>query len=362
VAVITSPTGAAVRDIVTTLARRFPAAEILLLPVRVQGPGSAEEIAAAIRAINKNTAALGGIDVIIAGRGGGSIEDLWAFNEEAVARAIFASTIPIISAVGHETDVTIADLVADVRAATPTAAAELVVPTAAEVLEELSYRQSQLHRTVQHQLALAASRLDSNRRRPAYTDPLLAVRDRSRRLAELHAATFNALAHRIHAAARRLGAIELTLQKLHPDRYCQSRRLLLLEQDHRLRLALTRRMTRAEQALSNTRHRLTEVSPTRVIASGRVALTTLARRLSAATSHALERGNQNLTAQQARLAALNHRQVLARGFSITRLRKTNKILRSPEKLKLGDHVVTELQQGSIESRVVDPNQPELFDE
>jgi len=123
IAVVTSPTGAVIRDILRVLHRRHPTLEVLVYPVRVQGEGAAGEIARAISALNR----LGGLDVVILARGGGTLEDLWAFNEESVARAIVASRIPTLSAVGHETDVTIADFVADVRAPTPSAAAELVV-------------------------------------------------------------------------------------------------------------------------------------------------------------------------------------------------------------------------------------------
>lgn len=129
IAVITSPTGAAIRDILNVLNRRFKLADVLICPVLVQGDGAAEQVAKAIAYVNKNALA----DVIITGRGGGSIEDLWAFNEEIVARAIFESEIPVISAVGHETDFTIADFVADLRAPTPSAAAELAVPSEHEI-------------------------------------------------------------------------------------------------------------------------------------------------------------------------------------------------------------------------------------
>jgi len=132
IAVVTSPTGAAVRDVIQTIQRRYPPVRILVFGVRVQGDGAALEVADAIRRINHERGRLGGVDVMIVGRGGGSLEDLWAFNEETVARAIYASEIPVISAVGHEIDFTIADFVADVRAATPTAAAELAVPVLAE--------------------------------------------------------------------------------------------------------------------------------------------------------------------------------------------------------------------------------------
>lgn len=140
IGVITSPTGAAIRDVINVLTRRFPNIDILLNPVRVQGSGAAEEIAAAIAEMNVRD----DIDVLIVGRGGGSLEDLWAFNEEVVARAIFASKIPLISAVGHEIDFTIADFVADVRAATPSAAAELVVPEKNEILKKLTDVQKHL--------------------------------------------------------------------------------------------------------------------------------------------------------------------------------------------------------------------------
>lgn len=144
VGVITSPTGAAIRDIITTIKRRYPIVEIKVFPVLVQGSEAAASIARAIRLAQELD-----IDVLIVGRGGGSIEELWAFNEEIVAEAIVSSRIPIISAVGHETDVTIADFVADLRAATPTAAAEQAVPVLAELKERLSLRKKQLIQSIQ---------------------------------------------------------------------------------------------------------------------------------------------------------------------------------------------------------------------
>ncbi len=133
IGIVTSPTGAVIRDIANIISRRFPLVELFLYPVNVQGPGAAEEIANAIEQFNKYK----NIDVMIICRGGGSLEDLWAFNEEIVARAIFNSEIPIISAVGHETDFTISDFVADLRAPTPSAAAELVVPNTPEIIENI---------------------------------------------------------------------------------------------------------------------------------------------------------------------------------------------------------------------------------
>lgn len=153
VGVITSPTGAAVRDIINVLSRRYPAAEILLCPVLVQGDDAARQIASAIAYMNREKRA----DVLIVGRGGGSIEDLWSFNEETVARAIAASELPVISAVGHETDFTIADFVADLRAPTPSAAAELAVPSILELKNTLSSFHSRICQALQNTLAYKRS-------------------------------------------------------------------------------------------------------------------------------------------------------------------------------------------------------------
>ncbi|MBN1447205.1 MAG: exodeoxyribonuclease VII large subunit, partial [Bacteroidetes bacterium] len=133
VALVTSPTGAAVRDMISVMRRRNPSVQLLMIPVQVQGAGAAEQIAESLDMCNE----YGEIDVIVTGRGGGSIEDLWAFNEEVVARAIARSGIPVVSAVGHEVDVTIADYVADLRAATPSVAGELVVPSRTEMIRNL---------------------------------------------------------------------------------------------------------------------------------------------------------------------------------------------------------------------------------
>ena len=148
IGVITSPTGAVIQDVIHVLSRRYPNARVLLNPVKVQGEGAAEEIAQAINDCNKHSLA----DVLIIGRGGGSIEDLWAFNEEIVAKAIFDSKIPIISAVGHETDYCIADLVADIRAPTPSAAAEIVIPEKTQIEKALNSYQSQIAKTLTNRL------------------------------------------------------------------------------------------------------------------------------------------------------------------------------------------------------------------
>lgn len=157
IAVVTSPSGAVIRDIITTVQRRFPMSQIVLYPTKVQGQGSAEEIAGNIRRANQR----GDFDVMIIGRGGGSIEDLWGFNEEIVVRAIFESRIPIISSVGHETDVTLADFVADSRAATPTAAAELATPnTKVDLINWANEQEKRLFNRLTHVIKIRRERVD----------------------------------------------------------------------------------------------------------------------------------------------------------------------------------------------------------
>ncbi|MEI2364680.1 exodeoxyribonuclease VII large subunit [Niallia circulans] len=169
IGVITSPTGAAIRDIITTIKRRYPIANIQIYPALVQGETAAPSIVKAIQQANEQGSPA--IDVLIVGRGGGSIEELWAFNEEIVARAIYTSRIPIISAVGHETDFTIADFVADMRAPTPTGAAELAVPHIDELVERILSRQSRLIRGIKEKVELQKLRLNRIKRSYAFRYP-----------------------------------------------------------------------------------------------------------------------------------------------------------------------------------------------
>lgn len=174
IAIITSPVGAAVRDMIRVLGKRFPIAKLIVLPVRVQGTEAPPEICGAIRYANVHNIA----DVIITGRGGGSIEDLWAFNDERVARAIYESEIPVISAVGHEPDVTISDFVADLRAATPSNAAELAVPDRVELTEILRSIDIRLARALKRQLEGCRERINSLKENRVLKSPLYYIQDR----------------------------------------------------------------------------------------------------------------------------------------------------------------------------------------
>ncbi len=167
IAIVTSPSGAVIRDIITTTKRRFPIVQLVLFPAVVQGDAAAKDITRQIERVNEN----GTFDTLIIGRGGGSIEDLWPFNEEIVARAIADSEVPIISSVGHETDTTIADLVADVRAATPTAAAELAVPVLTDELLKISQQRQRLNNAMKNRIRLAQQDLDKLNQSYIFTQP-----------------------------------------------------------------------------------------------------------------------------------------------------------------------------------------------
>ena len=208
IAVVTSASGAAVRDIIRVLGKRWPLSKVIILPVRVQGEEASREIAAAIRYANRWKVA----DLIIAGRGGGSMEDLWAFNEEITARAIYDSEIPVISAVGHEPDFTIADFTADKRAATPSNAAELAVPEQDKVLESLSVTRLRADRAVRRILDSGTRRLESLASRPIMDSPMAFVDQRRLdvdRLAErLDAAEKHILSENRQSYIRLISALE----------------------------------------------------------------------------------------------------------------------------------------------------------
>jgi exodeoxyribonuclease VII large subunit len=212
IGVITSPTGAAIRDILHVLARRFPAVPVLIYPVPVQGAGAAAEIAAAIRLASERRDA----DVLILARGGGSLEDLWAFNEEPVARAIRASAIPVVSGVGHEVDVTIADFAADRRAPTPSGAAEIVVPDRAEWLRALAATRERLARGWRRVGGQARERLGWLARRLELTHPRTRLAARAQRLDELETRLGRALRRELAAAGARLAAAARTLNAVSP--------------------------------------------------------------------------------------------------------------------------------------------------
>ena len=213
IGVVTSPTGAAIRDILSVLYRRNPHLEVVLAPALVQGPGAAAEIAQAIEDLNRLTPAL---DVLLVGRGGGSMEDLWAFNEEPVARAIYHSHIPVISCVGHEIDYTIADFVADLRAPTPSAAAELVVQNADGVAQHIAQLQKRLFQSVSLFYERAKNRVELAVNSRIFKQPELLTQEKEQQLDDLQLRLETAFEKRLADTEHRLELLTQKLQALSP--------------------------------------------------------------------------------------------------------------------------------------------------
>jgi len=326
VGVVTSPTGAAIRDIARTIARRWPAARVFLVGVRVQGDEAPGEIAEAVRLLDA-AAKRYEIDTLIVGRGGGSLEDLWAFNEEVVARAIFEAHTPVISGVGHEVDVTIADLVADARAATPTAAAEMAVPDGAELARRVNVLGGRLSRRAGEVLAAARSGLTGILRSAVFRDPSGPVRAARQELDELTTRLRGGLEAARRSREQRLHQAERTLGEHHPRR--------LLE--------------RAEHELARARRDLAWGLGGVARRSADALAARSARLVAAHPRQALRLARQRLAALARQHEAMSYKAVLRRGYSVTR--KDGRILRRAGDAAPGDRLRTELADGTVRSQV-----------
>nr|BAL59124.1 exodeoxyribonuclease VII large subunit [Candidatus Acetothermum autotrophicum] len=216
IGIVTSPEGAALRDILKILRERYPVVEVLLFPARVQGEGASAEIAEAIRSANRYALKIEKIDTLIVTRGGGSLEDLWAFNEEPVARAIFESVIPIISAVGHEVDITIADLVADVRAPTPTAAAQIAVPDRRELLEFAHSAQTRLQQLIVSLIDGYRMRLEVLQRSRGLHRPLQLLREHQQSLDHASELLVRTMRERLARQQERWRSLVSRLESVNP--------------------------------------------------------------------------------------------------------------------------------------------------
>jgi exodeoxyribonuclease VII large subunit len=296
--VITSATGAAIRDILSVLKRRYPVLPVMIYPVAVQGEGAGREIAEAIKLANQRNEC----DVLIVGRGGGSLEDLWAFNEEVVARAIYNSEIPIISAVGHEIDFTIADFVADLRAPTPSAAAELVTPDMGEL-------QQQLMRQRQRLLSLIRATLQQSQQQLVWL---------SRRLQQQHPG------QQLQHKAQRLDELELRLM--------QNINVQLRHQDHRLQQLTTR---------------LHHNSPSYRLQQLHTRYEHLQQRLHRALRLALAQKQQQLAATSRALNNISPLATLERGYAIVQQLPEQHVVRDAATVKAGDKIQARLSRGVL---------------
>ena len=285
IGVVTSPSGAAIHDILNVLKRRFAAIPVVIYPVAVQGDGAANEIAAAIRLAGRRAEC----DVLIVGRGGGSLEDLWAFNEEVVARAIFDSPLPIVSAVGHEVDISIADLVADVRAPTPSAAAELLSPDGEKWRIHLQATVQRLQQGMQRQLRLASQQLQWLQQRLVH--PGKRLQQQAQRLDELEQRLDLALRHRLRHHGNRLAVAQARLERHNPQQALQQQGIRLEGLQRRLAQGMHQGLQRRQQHLASLAHALETVSPLATLSRGYAIVSHATEPTVIRDSHQLQQGD-----------------------------------------------------------------------
>ncbi|TYP77862.1 exodeoxyribonuclease VII large subunit [Paenibacillus methanolicus] len=302
VGIITSPTGAAVRDIIITLQRRHPSVPVLLFPVLVQGTGAAPAIVKAIETMNR----LAEVDVLIVGRGGGSLEELWAFNDERVARSIAASAIPVISAVGHETDFTIADFVADLRAATPTAAAELAVQNVQELRTQLAQTNARLAQALKTAVRTRGERLARLRRSPVFLNPRRYLLQQAERLDRLKERLENRTVRRAERGRERWLRVQAKLTSAHPG----------------------------ERAAIEAKR-----------------VETLTRRMESAMSGTMKERQMMLVSAMKQLDALSPLKVMSRGYGLVYDEAEKRLLKSIKDVQPGDIVKVKLADGQLDCQV-----------
>lgn len=302
IGIVTSATGAAVRDMITTINRRYPYVNILIYPVLVQGKGAAKSIAEAIKQLNK----YGGIDVLIVGRGGGSIEELWAFNEEIVARSIFESKIPIISSVGHETDFTIADFVADVRAPTPTAAAEIAVPNVIELTKNINYFVNMLEKIIDQQL---------NSRKNDFRNIISSV------------------------VFRR------------PKQYLLKDSQQIDYLQDRMQNGLNVQTVKQKENLMELKHKLLQEKPKDRIHNEKEKLNVLVKQISREINVSNNFKKGKVSAAIAQLDALSPLKVMKRGYAIPYDEQEKNIIRTIDDIQLGDTLKVRISDGTLDCQI-----------
>lgn len=325
VAIVTSRTGAALQDVLNTMKRRCPAVEPAVIDVRVQGDDAAPSIVRALDWLSREHESLG-IDAIILTRGGGSIEDLWAFNERPVADAILRCAVPIVAAIGHETDTTIAELVADLRCATPTQAAMVLTPDRDALNEELDHRRARLINGVLRAIEREQFRLRAAARNPLLADPLSIVRHAATRLGALATALHGTSRHTLSARRAALEQLSARLSRHRPEAANAARRIRLHDLSTRLRRAMHDRARAVD-------------------------LPHLESQLIGAAAHALESRRSELTTLERELTIAGPASVLARGYSVTTT-ASGEVIRATTQAPPGTRLTTRLADGSLTSEVI----------
>jgi exodeoxyribonuclease VII large subunit len=349
IGVITSPTGAALRDILHVLARRFPAIAVLIYPVAVQGAQASPEIVQALILAGQR----GECDVLILARGGGSLEDLWAFNDERLARAIVASPIPVISGIGHEIDFTIADFAADVRAPTPSAAAELVVPDAEEWLTAFVRLGSRLERCMRRRLGDSRERLGWLSQRAALASPVARFAQQTQRLDEFEQRLSRALRRRLQNHHERLRWLTGRAALVSPSARLMQQMRRLQEFEERLRRALFHMREVRTSQLRDCQSRLWRASPVARLRETAARHGVLLSRLQAAGLERVQRARERLLPLVRTLNAVSPLATLERGYAIVS-GEHGEILRDAAAAAPGSMIEARLAKGRLRAKVEKP--------
>jgi len=343
VGIITSATGAAIHDIISVFKRRYPAIQLLIYPSMVQGEFAAESLVAAINTANNRREC----DVLILARGGGSLEDLWPFNDEIVARAIHQCTLPLVSAVGHESDFTISDLVADVRAATPTAAAEMLSPDRKQLSKACSSLQTRLTNALNHRHEAASQQYDHLQLR---LNTFKQQADRARYRYDILSKRFSRLSTPlIKERQHQLAALANLIHR--PDRSLGQYSQHCLNLEQRLDRTIISHISSSSQSYISQHKRLSHHLPENILHHKSICHGAASKRLWAKIPELLQHRRSQLENKVFALQTLSPLQTLARGFATLQLRGEQKIIRSVNQVKIGDELRANLQDGFIHCRI-----------
>ena len=347
IGLITSPTGAAVHDILHVLKRRNPAINVIIYPSMVQGDGAAATIVEQIQRANKRNE----VDILVVGRGGGSLEDLWPFNEESVALAIFASALPIVSAVGHEVDVTIADFVADARAATPSAAAEMLSEDKQVLERNLNARKQMLMRAWQNTLARKQYERDASSGRLNTQHPIKKIQQHNQSLDYLYGRLVSQHpAKRIKTQQDALQYLHKRLFAQHPDMQIKQHKTQVNSAEQRMHSALNQGMLKAKQSQEQQAKQLARLSPAKYIQQSLQAVNAREHAIGSLFKQVLSNKQNNLARVSALLETVSPLATLARGYSISFA--DNKVVRSINDVEAKSTLRTKLGDGEVISKVV----------
>jgi exodeoxyribonuclease VII large subunit len=353
IGVVTSPTGAAIRDILRVLKRRFSNAYVTLYPVKVQGAGSAVEVVQALRYFNRVKT----IDVLILARGGGSLEDLWTFNEEIVARAIFDSVIPIIAGVGHETDFTIADFVSDLRAPTPSVAAEIVVKSRDEFQRHIAEHARRLSQQMRYRLSQWKHHVRDLQTHRGFRKLDFVLRDRRQRVDEMTNSLTIGLRLRLAMARQRVTEANAHLSSFDLRGRAATLRRHIDQQRGNLRTALDRTFARKHRELNAVQMRFTELDLRTRIVAYRFRLERTERDLQVRFKEFFIAKRRQIDAMKMQVEERSPLKILERGYSVA-LDASGKILRSTDQVEIGEAISVRLARGELGATVRNKKQAE----